>query len=166
MSAPYITFTAAQNSSSLLTTLSFGNVDAGTTTSPLSVWVWNNRVDGLGNGVSTVSDTNSTTFTTRTYTGQDSTSNGGSDTAANGQQVVDTTIVQVRCVTLGESGSTWYSVGGSTNAHTIGSASGGSGIIKGSIGGDYAVIAVRLNVPSNVTAGPTQWLGRVSYLYS
>lgn len=62
--------------------------------------------------------------------------------------------------------STYTQVGGSANTCPIGSINGGQGVIKGTAGGDYTALSLQLVVPSNVTAGAAQWLGRVSYLYS
>lgn len=152
MPAPVITFTDA--SSGNLASLSFGNVDAGSTTTPVTLLVWNNKGGGT-----IVSDTASTTMTTKTFTGLDV-----GDSPANGQEVVTSTMLGVKCTSAGDSA--FAQVGGSSITHSIGTAAGGAGVIKGVVGGDAAVCVLQLVVPSNVTPGAAQWLGRISYLYS
>jgi hypothetical protein len=63
-------------------------------------------------------------------------------------------------------GSAVYTQVGGPTTSAIGSVIGGIGVIKGSIGGDYSGCNLQLVVPANITAGPAQWLGRVSYLYT
>jgi hypothetical protein len=151
-SAPVITFTDSTSAS--LASLAFGNVDAGATTSALTVLVWNNKAGGT-----IVSDTSQTTFTTKTFNGLDT-----GDTTPNGQALVTGQYLGIQCTSQGDSGFT--QVGSSSNTAPIGSAAGGTGVIKGNVGGDAAYLSVRLVVPSGVAAGATQWLGRVSYLYT
>lgn len=152
MSAPVISFT--DGSGSNLASLSFGNCDAGSTTASVNIRVYNNNGGGTA-----VSDTAQTTITTKTFNGNDT-----GDSPANGQEVVTNTMLGVQCTSLSDASFT--QVGGSASTHAIGSAAGGSGVIKGTVGGDYAALTLRLVVPANVTAGAAQWLGRVSYLYS
>ena len=151
MPAPVITFTDA--SSATLSSLSFGNVNAGATSSTTPILIWNNNGGG-----SVVSDTASTTITTVTFNGLIS-----GDTVQNGQEVVTYLVLGEQCTSL--SAPSFTQVGGATTG-AIGSTVGGSGVIKGTVGGDAAAVNLRLVVPNNITAGPVQFLTRVAYLYT
>jgi hypothetical protein len=151
MAAPVITFT--DSTSATLASLSFGNVDAGSTSAPVQVIIWNNKGGG-----STLSDAVSVTLTTKTFNGLDT-----GDTVPNGQQVVTNLAVAEKCTSV--LASSYTAIGGPTTA-PIGSALGGNGTIKGVIGGDAAYVSLTITAPSNVTAGPAQFLLRVNYLYS
>lgn len=151
MSAPVITFT--DSSSATLSSLSFGNVNAGTTSSPVSILIWNNKAGG-----SVVSNTTSTTITTVTFNGLNT-----GDTVQNGQEVVSYLVLAEQCTSQGDSGYT--QVGGTTTA-PIGSAAGGTGVIDGTVGGDAAYLNLESIVPNNITPGAVQFLIRTSYLYT
>lgn len=88
MSAPVISFTDGSGSS--LASLSFGNCNAGSTTAPVTIRVYNNNGGGTA-----VSDTAQTTITTKTFNGLDT-----GDTNANGQQVVSSLMLGVLCTSL------------------------------------------------------------------
>lgn len=150
MPAPVITFT--DSSSATLSSLSFGNVNAGTTSSVVPILIWNNKAGG-----SVISDTSSTTLTTVTFNGLNT-----GDTVQNGQEVVTYLVLDEQCTSIGGS---YTQVGGTTTA-PIGSAAGGSGTIKGVVGGDATYINLKLVVPSNITPGAVQFLIRTSYLYT
>jgi hypothetical protein len=151
MPSPNITFT--NTASSFISTLSFGNVDASSTSAVNSILVWNNYA-----GTNTLSSATNLTITTLTYNQLSS-----GDTIANGQEVVNNRAVAIQCTSQGDTGYT--AIGGSTTA-PIGSAAGGVGTILGSIGGDFAVVNLTITAASNITAGPVQFLLRVNYVYS
>jgi hypothetical protein len=151
MPAPVITFT--DSTSSIISSLSFGNVDASSTSAVAEILVWNNKGGG-----STLSNATSVTLTSKTYNGLDT-----GDTIPNGQQIVSSLLLGEQCVSQGDSGYT--QVGGPTTA-PIGSSAGGTGTILGRAGGDAAFINLTMTAPSNVTAGPAAFLIRVSYVYS
>lgn len=88
MSAPVISFTDGSGSS--LASLSFGNCNAGSTTAPVTIRVYNNNGGGTA-----VSDTSQTTITTKTFNGLDT-----GDTVANGQEVVTNKMLGVLCTSL------------------------------------------------------------------
>lgn len=152
-SAPVITFTDALSSN--ISSYNFGNAASGSSSTPVTLYVWNNKGGGT-----VVSNATSVTLSTVTLNGQ---TTGGTDTVANGQQVVNDLILALKCTSQGDSAFT--AVGGTTSA-PIGSSAGGSGVILGSVGGDAAVVEFELQVPSSVTPGAAAWLARVSYLYS
>lgn len=151
MSAPVITFT--DSTSATLATLAFGNVDAGSTSSPISILIWNNKGGG-----SSVSNATSVTLTTKTFNGLDT-----GDTVPNGQQVVTNLAVAEECTSIGQG--SYTNIGGETTA-AIGSAAGTSGTILGTSGGDAAFVNLTITAASNITAGPVQFLLRVNYLYT
>lgn len=151
MAAPVITLTNA--ASAVITSLSYGNVDAGSVSLPQTVLVYNNM-----GGTNTISSAVNTTITTKTYNGQNI-----NDTIPNGQEVVTNLSFAVKCTSQGDTN--YNSIGGLTTA-AIGSQLGGVGVIKGIIGGDAATCLLTLQAPSNVTAGAVQFLLRVNYLYS
>ena len=151
MAAPVISLTNA--ASAVITSLSYGNVDAGSVSVPQTVLVYNNF-----GGTNTISSAVNMTITTKTYNGQNT-----NDTIANGQEVVTNLSFAVKCISQGDT--TYNAIGGSTTA-PIGSFAGGVGVIKGVIGGDAAVCLLTLQAPSNVTAGAVSFLLRCNYLYS
>ena len=150
MAAPLITFT--DSSSATLSSLSFGTVDADSISPEIDIMIWNNK-----GGLSTVSDTISATVTTKTYNGLDT-----GDTVPNGQEIVTNKSLEVKVTSLSEVSFT--AIGGAT-VHSIGSSTGGSGIIEGDIGGKSSLITTRLNIPASATSGLQQFYTRVSYLY-
>jgi len=155
MSAPIITFTDA--TSATLASQSFGNCNAGSTTSPITVYIWNNK-----GGSTVVSDTAQTTLTTVTFNGLLT-----GDTVPNGQEVVNYSMLGVKCTSQGDTSFTQVGApSGTAVTAPIGGVAGGTGVIKGNINGDAAICQLQLVVPNNVTPGAAQWLGRVAYLYS
>jgi len=115
--------------------------------------IFNNK-----NGGTTVSDATQCQITTKTWTGLDS-----GDTVPNGQEVVSYETLQVKCTSQGDSG---YTPVGGEITHAVGSAAGGTGTIKGFIGGDAAIVLMTQNPPLNITAGTAQYLIRILYVYS
>jgi hypothetical protein len=152
MPAPSLTFTDTNNN--YLSSLSFANVDAGGSSLPQTILVWNNK-----GGTGMVSTMTNVTITTVTINGL---STGGGDTITNGQQVVDGLYVNVECPSQGDT--SYTPVGGNIN-NPIGSSSGGQGYILGQIGGDYAQVNIKLVAPTTVTSGPVNFLIRVNYSY-
>jgi hypothetical protein len=151
MPSPVLTFT--DTTSAALTQIQLGNVNASSTSAPFTFLVWNNK-----GGTQTLSSATTTTITALTYNGLST-----GDTIPNGQEVVSNLAVGIQCTSQGDTGYT--QIGGSTSA-PIGSASGGTGTILGTIGGDNAVVNLTVTAASNIVAGPVQFLIRCSYVYS
>lgn len=149
MAAPLITIT--NSSSATMSVISYGNVDAASSSGVQQILVWNNM-----GGSQQLSDAISCTITTKTFNKLDT-----GDTAPNGQEVVTDLMFHVECVSQGDSGYT--AVGGPTTA-PIGNSS--VGTIQGTIGGTCAVVNTQIVAPSNVSAGQSQYYTRVSFLYS
>jgi hypothetical protein len=146
MAAPLLTFT--DTTSSTITNLNFGNVDAGNYSSVLPILVWNNL-----NGSYTLSSMSNTTITSVTLNGL---GQHAGDYVSNGQQIVDSELLQVSGDSIN-----WTPVGGANTAVI----NGATGTISGQPGGDYALVYLRLNAPTNVTAGAVSFYIRINYLY-
>lgn len=151
MAAPVITLT--NSASAVITSINYGNIDAGSVSAPQNILIWNNY-----NGANALSDAQNVTLTTKTYNGQNS-----NDTIPNGQEVVTNLSFALKCNSQGDVNYT--NIGGLTTA-PIGSTLGGVGIIKGVVNGDAASCFLTLQAPTNVTAGAVQFLMRINYLYS
>ena len=149
---PSPVFTLTNSASSVISSLSYGNIDAGSASAPTQVYFWNNF-----GGSTAISDAINVTLTTKTYNGLDS-----GDTVQNGQEVVTGLSFAEQCISQGDVGYT--SIGGPTTAG-IGSAAGGEGTIQGVTGGDAAIVNLTLSAPANVTPGQVQFLMRLNYSY-
>jgi hypothetical protein len=150
MPAPVITVT--NSASATINSMSYGNVNAGTTSSVNQLLFWNNF-----QGTQTLSDAVQCSLTTMTFNGLTT-----GDTVTNGQEIVTNTMFQEQCISQGDSGYT--AIGGQTTAPISDGSS--VGVIQGTIGGSCAVINTQIAAINNVTAGPSQWKIRISFLYS
>jgi len=151
MSAPLFTVTDA--SSATINSISYQNVNAGSSGSVVPLLFWNNY-----NGSSVLPDAVQVSITAKTFSGLDS-----GDTVANGQEVVTDTMLNIKCTTQGDSGYT--AVGGPTTA-PIGDGTAGPGTISGKVGGSYAYVDTYIAAPNGVSAGPAAFLVLLNYLYS
>ena len=143
-------FTVTDTTSATISSISYSNVNAGSTSVNNPLLFWNNQ-----GGSTALSDATNVTITTKTYNGLDT-----GDTVANGQEVVSDTMLYIQCASQGDT--SYTPVGGPTTAPIGDSA---IGIIQGVVGGSYALVNTFISAPANVTAGPAQFLIRLSYLY-
>ena len=152
MAAPVLTITDGQDNP--LPVLAFGVVDAGDETGGYPVHIWNNQ-----QGASNISDAVNPTITTKTLNGFD---NG--DSIQNGNQVVTLTMINVECLSIGE---TQYSPIGGPLVHPIGQATpvGNAPLTIAGTGG-FANLLFRANVPQNAAPGSINFLIRVNYQFA
>jgi len=144
-------FTVTDASSATITSVSYNNVNAGSTGGIVPLLFWNNK-----GGTSIISDAVQVSVTTKTFNGLDT-----GDTVANGQEIVTNLIFNIECTSQGDT--VYTAVGGPTTA-PIGNAA--PGTISGAVGGTYAFVNTKIVAPNTVTAGPAQFLIRLNYLYS
>jgi len=147
---PIISFTDSNNTS--ITSLSFGGIDAGSTSDPIEIHIWNNK-----GGTPNVPNTTNTRITTKTYNGLDT-----GDTVPNGQEVVTYKMIQVKNISLSTPETFYTSIGG-PDSHAIGAST--SEIIEGASPGGLCVLQIRAEIPTNATSGNIQFLIRVLYQY-
>jgi len=153
MQAPVFTLTDTQNNA--IPVMNFGVVDAGNQTGGFAVRIWNNQTNSQN-----IADANNTTLTTKTLNGFD---NG--DSIQNGEEVVEFTMLQVQCTSIGE---TAYTPIGGPQTHPIGSqpvVNSGGGVTS-IPSGAYAQMLLRANVPQTATPGSINFLIRVNYQYA
>jgi len=153
-SSPVLTLTDSNNT--VLSTLNFGVVDAGNYTGGVRVRVYNNLANAAG-----ISDALNPTITTKTYNGLDS-----GDSVANGNEVVINQMIQVQCLSAGQT--TYYSIGG-PNVQSISDTPPQSGNAAPSPvihSNNYADCLLRAQVPSSATAGNISFLIRVAFQYN
>jgi hypothetical protein len=146
-------FTVTDASSATITSVSYNNVNAGSSGSVVPLLFWNNK-----GGSSAVSDAVQVNITTVTFNGLTT-----GDTVANGQEIVTDTMFTVECTSQGDT--VYTPVGGATTA-PIANTTGNPGTIQGTAGGTFAYVNTQIVATSNVTAGPAQFLIRLGYLYS
>ena len=150
-------FTVTDASTAVINSISYQNVNAGATGSVVPLYFWNN----LG-GTSVVPDAVQVSVTTMTVNGLIT-----GDTVVNGQEVVSDEILQIQCISQDPANPfpSFTPIGGDTTA-PIGDGSQGIGVVSGSIGGTAAIVNTQIAAPNGVTAGPANFLIRLSYLYS
>ena len=149
---PAPVFTLTNSASSTISSISYGNVNAGKDSSVTQLLFWNNF-----QGTQTLSDAVQCSLTIMTFNGL-----ATGDTVTDGQEIVTNTMFQEQCVSQGDSGYT--AIGGPTTAPISDGSS--PGTIQGIIGGSAAVVNTQIVAINNVTAGPAQFKLRCSFLYA
>lgn len=171
MPAPIVSW-RAQDNLSTFASWPIGTVDAGTLSANISFLVWNNK-----GGASDVSDMQNCTITTK--------DNVGGDT---GQVVIDKW-VEVKVISMSESSFTPIGKNAPKTIRTTGSTTNGGGTFtpnvaphagegtsydilgvlndgsKVNAAGNFVEITSRASVPSNASAGTTNFKLRVAYQY-
>ncbi|MBU7316163.1 hypothetical protein [Paenibacillus oleatilyticus] len=146
-----------------VTSIPFGQIDAGNTSPDTTVLIWNNR-----GGTSAVADATNCSITTKDVSG----GNGGTDASNITNEVVFKKFVEVRVDTMSET--TFTPVGGVTTKAIKAGGSAPAGTIKGSINDgtktnakdNFAQVTTHIKIDPLATAGNVDFLMRIAYQHS